>query len=59
MGGWNKQGTSLGMGGGVINENIVGKGYAEASSALNVFGNDCNDVIAAAARRLDHPLPAR
>jgi len=47
VGGWNKQGTSIGAGGGVINENVVGKGYAEAGSTLNVFGNDCSDVIAA------------
>lgn len=47
VGGWNKQGTNIGAGGGVINENVVGKGYAEAGSTLNVFGNDCNDVIAA------------
>jgi hypothetical protein len=46
VGGWNKQGISIGNGG-VINENVVGKGYAEAGSTLNVFGNDCSEVIAA------------
>jgi hypothetical protein len=31
----------------VVNDNIVGKGYAEVSSSLNVAGNNCNDTIAA------------
>jgi hypothetical protein len=43
-GGWFKQGASLGN---VISDAIVGKGYAEASATLNVFGNNCNEVIAA------------
>jgi hypothetical protein len=43
--GWNRQGVSIGYGS-VINDDIVGKGYAEASSTLNVFGNNCNDLIA-------------
>ena len=35
------------MSNGVLNENVVGKGYAEASSTFNVFGNNCNEVMAA------------
>lgn len=46
-GGWLKQGNSVGMFNGVLNEDIVGKGYAEASSSLNVFANNCNEVLAA------------
>jgi hypothetical protein len=46
VGGWFKQGTSIGMGG-IISDAVVGKGYAEASASLNVFGNNCNDVLAA------------
>ena len=47
MGGWFKQGTSIGFGGpGMITDAVVGKGYAEASSTLNVFGNNCNDLLA-------------
>ena len=45
-GGWFKQGLAIGMDG-VISDAIVGKGYAEASATLNVFGNNCNDVLAA------------
>ena len=47
LGGWFKQGTTLGLGRGVISDAVVGKGYAEAGSTLNVAGNSCNDVIAA------------
>ncbi len=47
LGGWFKQGTTLGLGGGLISDAVVGKGYAEAGSTLNVAGNSCNDVIAA------------
>jgi hypothetical protein len=46
-GGWFKQGLTLGLSNGVISDATVGKGYAEASSTLNVAGNSCNDVIAA------------
>lgn len=46
-GGGYKQGATVGMFHGVLDENVVGKGYAEASSSLNVFGNDCDAVIAA------------
>jgi hypothetical protein len=44
IGGWFRQGASLPN---VVNDAIVGKGYAEASSTLNVFGNNCQDVLAA------------
>ncbi len=43
--GWYRQGVSIGLGS-VVNDNVVGKGYAEVSSTLNVFGNNCNDLIA-------------
>lgn len=43
-GGWFRQGANLPN---VLNDAIVGKGYAEASSTLNVFGNNCQDVVAA------------
>jgi hypothetical protein len=46
VGGWFKQGTSIGVGG-VISDTVVGKGYAEASASLNVFGNNCDDLLAA------------
>jgi hypothetical protein len=47
LGGWFKQGTSLGFSNGVISDAVVGKGYAEAGATLNVAGNSCNDVLAA------------
>jgi hypothetical protein len=47
LGGWFKQGTTLGLGRGVISDAVVGKGYAEAGATLNVAGNSCNDVLAA------------
>jgi hypothetical protein len=40
-GGWYRQGNSTG---GVLDENILKQGYALASSTLNVFGNNCQDV---------------
>jgi hypothetical protein len=43
-GGWYRQGSSLNP---LVNDNIVGKGYAEAASTLNVFGTNCQDVTAA------------
>ncbi|MBL8238280.1 MAG: hypothetical protein JNM66_12715 [Bryobacterales bacterium] len=42
-GGWFRQGASMPT---VLNDSIVGKGYAEASATLNVFGNNCQDVVA-------------
>jgi len=44
-GGWNKQGSSLGTV--AVTDSIVGKGYASATSTLNVFGNNCQDITAA------------
>ena len=43
-GGWYRQGGGLPK---VLNDDIVGRGYAEASASLNVFGNNCQDVVAA------------
>jgi Tannase-like family of unknown function (DUF6351) len=40
--GWYRQGASTG---GVTDTVILGKGYAMASSSLNVFGNNCNDLL--------------
>lgn len=42
-GGWYRQGTSTG---GVLDHNILKQGYAMASSSLNVFGNNCQDLTA-------------
>ena len=44
--GWYKQGLTLGWANGVISDETIGKGYAEAGATLNVAGNNCNDVIA-------------
>ena len=43
-GGWYRQGTNTG---GVLDENILKQGYAMASSSLNVYGNNCQDVTPA------------
>ena len=43
-GGWYRQGTTTG---GVLDDNILKQGYALASSSLNVFGNNCQDLTAA------------
>ncbi|AXK37487.1 hypothetical protein DVA86_19795 [Streptomyces armeniacus] len=42
--GWYTQGVSTG---GVLDPEMLGRGYAVASSSLNVFGNNCNDLLAA------------
>lgn len=42
-GGWFRQGANMPN---VLNDDIVGRGYAEASASLNVFGNNCQDVVA-------------
>ena len=42
-GGWYKQGTGTG---GVDDEAMLQQGYAIASSSLNVFGNDCSELLA-------------
>ncbi|MFE6664926.1 DUF6351 family protein [Streptomyces sp. NPDC057697] len=43
-GGWYVQGRNTV---GIMNDTYLSKGYAVASSSLNVFGNNCNDVLAA------------
>ena len=40
--GWYRQGASTG---GVTDPVILGRGYAMASSSLNVFGNNCNELL--------------
>lgn len=40
-GGWYRQGSVTG---GVLDDNILRQGYAMASSSLNVFGNNCQDL---------------
>ncbi|OLF14316.1 hypothetical protein BLA60_04055 [Actinophytocola xinjiangensis] len=42
--GWYTQGTDTG---GVLDPRMLGRGYAVASASLNVFGNNCNDLLAA------------
>ena len=42
-GGWYKQGTGTG---GVDDEVLLQQGYAVASNSLNVFGNDCAELLA-------------
>ena len=44
IGGWYRQGASTG---GVTDNFMLTNGYALASSSLNVFGNNCNDLTAA------------
>ncbi|WP_238146784.1 DUF6351 family protein [Ornithinimicrobium murale] len=41
--GWYRQGASTG---GVTNQFMLREGYAVVSSSLNVFGNNCNDLLA-------------
>ena len=43
IGGWYQQGRSTG---GVTDSFMLSSGYALASSTLNVFGNNCNDLTA-------------
>ena len=43
-GGWHKQGTGTG---GVDDEVMLQQGYAVASASLNVFGNNCAELLAA------------
>ncbi len=45
-GGWYIQGTSIGNGG-ILEDLMLRQGYGLASSTLNVFGNNCNEVLAA------------
>ncbi len=42
--GWFRQGNYTG---GVLDPWLLGQGYSIASASLNVFGNNCNDVVAA------------
>ncbi|MEN3614487.1 DUF6351 family protein [Plantactinospora sp. ZYX-F-223] len=42
--GWYTQGTETG---GVLDPQMLARGYAVASASLNVFGNNCNDLLAA------------
>ncbi|GAB2656809.1 DUF6351 family protein [Kribbella swartbergensis] len=42
--GWYTQGANTG---GVLDPELLGRGYAVASASLNVFGNNCNDLLAA------------
>jgi hypothetical protein len=44
VGGWYRQGATTG---GVTDDVMLRQGYAVASSSLNVFGNNCNAVLAA------------
>jgi len=46
VGGWYIQGASLGNGG-ILEDLMLRQGYAVASSSLNVFGNNCQEVLAA------------
>ncbi|MGE0160446.1 MAG: DUF6351 family protein [Gemmatimonadales bacterium] len=41
--GWFRQGANAGT---VLDEGLLGMGFAVTSSSLNVFGNNCNDVLA-------------
>ncbi len=41
--GWNRQGATTG---GVEDDVMLRQGYAVASASLNVFGNNCNDLLA-------------
>jgi hypothetical protein len=43
-GGWYRQGNTTG---GVLDTNILVLGYAMASSSLNVFGNQCGELLSA------------
>ena len=43
-GGWYRQGAGTG---GVVDEVMLGRGYAIASASLNVFGNNCAETLAA------------
>jgi hypothetical protein len=41
--GWYTQGTATG---GVLDVNLLARGYARASNSLNVFNQNCNDLLA-------------
>jgi Tannase-like family of unknown function (DUF6351) len=46
VGGWYIQGQSIGNGG-ILEDLMLRQGYAVASSSLNVYGNNCQDLLAA------------
>jgi len=46
IGGWYEQGHTVGNGG-ILEDLMLRQGYGVASSSLNVYGNNCNDLIAA------------
>jgi hypothetical protein len=48
VGGWYIQGSSLGNGG-ILEDLMLRQGFGVASSSLNVFGNNCQEVLAAEA----------
>jgi len=45
FGGGCAAGYRQGLPGGAVNDELLSKGYAVAASSLNVFGNNCDDVI--------------
>jgi hypothetical protein len=46
IGGWYEQGNAVGNGG-ILEDLMLRQGYGVASSSLNVYGNNCDDLIAA------------
>ena len=46
VGGWYIQGASLGNGG-ILEDLMLRQGYGIAASSLNVYGNNCQDLLAA------------
>jgi len=46
VGGWYIQGSSLGNGG-ILEDLMLRQGYGVAASTLNVYGNNCQDLLAA------------
>jgi Tannase-like family of unknown function (DUF6351) len=46
VGGWYIQGRSIGNGG-ILEDLILRQGYGVAANTLNVFGNNCSDLLAA------------
>jgi Tannase-like family of unknown function (DUF6351) len=46
VGGWYIQGASLGNGG-ILEDLMLRQGYGVAASTLNVYGNNCQDLLAA------------
>ena len=46
VGGWYIQGTSIGNGG-ILEDLMLRQGYGVAANTLNVYGNNCQDLLAA------------